>query len=247
MSQPTPFSDNLWQPFWAKALAVFDEVKMAIQPDETTLKHQLETLYTQLVATNQHTNLTRIADAEGFLHRHVLDSWTLLPYIPPHSTVLDIGTGAGFPALPLALVRPDCTIHAVDSVAKKVAFIQSVVGQLKLPNCHSHHARIEDLGRDEDFREKIDMVTARGVAALPTLLELSTPCLKVGGQLLAMKSQSGWETELTQAGNALNTLNASATDVYAVGDDTVIGGITKDGPTPAKYPRGKNHPRTKPL
>lgn len=252
-----------WPGFWQQAQPLLSPLFNArfsasgLHLDEATLQNQLQTLYTRLLETNQHTNLTRITDAEGFLTRHILDSWSLVPYLPnPQSqttlSILDIGSGAGFPVLPLALVyataRPTIHFHAVDSVAKKVGFIQQAAGELDLSNLTAHHTRVEDFAHQEAYREQMACVTARAVAAMPTLLELALPCLQVGGQLLAQKSVSGWAAETKDAQTALKLLHAkiSATHPGLTGD-TVIGVVEKRKATPKRYPRGQNQPRKTPL
>lgn len=235
--------NNLWQPLFNQGCQYFTNST----PEQPKIQAAIEQLYAQLVETNAHTNLTRITTAEDFLQRHILDSWTLSPLIPENSCLVDMGTGGGFPAIPLAIIRPDITIVGVDSVAKKLAFIDKVCEQLGLNNLTTCHSRLEDLGHQKDYREQWDMITARGLAALPTLLELTTPCLKIGGQLLAMKATTGWETEAPTAKGALNTLQCRVERTVSVNGDTLIGIITKTGNTPKAYPRGQNLPRKKPI
>lgn len=211
--------------------------------------------YAGLFSVNQHTNLTRIDDAKGFLWRHVLDSMTLIPWVSQNATLLDLGTGAGFPAIPLALMRPDVRVTAVDSVQKKCRFIEDVATVMGLNNVTVLHTRSEELGHDVEYREQFDYVTARAVAALPTLIELGVPFLKESGLLLAMKQQSAVEEELPQSGKALDVLNATVLGVepacfQASPAELLNHSIVRIGRTgelTSMYPRLKNKPRKSPL
>ncbi len=234
-----------WPKVWATALPLLPNT------DETALNKQLQKLYVKLEAENQNINLTRIVSVEGFLWRHVLDSWTVLPHIPPQARVMDVGTGAGFPALPVAMVRPDVKMTATDSVAKKLTCVASFSKALGLNNLTTLHSRIEDAAHSTEHRGQYDVVLARGVAALPTLVELTLPLLKPDGQLLALKTASAATEELTNAQKAMATLGGThasthATDTHA-DEPLVIVAIEKVAETPKQYPRGKNQPRKLPI
>lgn len=211
---------------------------------------QLQWFYDYLIEANRHINLTRITALDDFLHRHLLDSLTLAPFLPAGAKLADIGSGAGFPALPLAIVRPDIQVIAVESVGKKCAFIRECAEKLHLSSLTVLNQRSESLGQDPEFREQFDMVTARAVAALPGLLELCLPLVKVGGAFLSMKGLS-YETELAAAKNALKTLGGELKEIKTFTHPSLIGSrlliIKKVQPTPAKYPRGVGLPVKTPL
>jgi 16S rRNA (guanine527-N7)-methyltransferase len=211
---------------------------------------RFERFYAQLVEANRSVNLTRITALEDFLYRHLLDSLTLAPLIPPQARLADIGSGAGFPAIPLAIARPDVTVTAVESIGKKCRFIQAVQESLPLPNVIVRAERSEALGQHPDTRERFDCVTARAVAALPVLLELCLPLVRPGGLFLAMKGLS-YEAELTAAKQALKTLGGELKEVKTFPHPKLEGSrllvIAKTRPTPKPYPRSAGLAAKKPL
>jgi len=236
---------------WVQAMPALQPL-LPEQVDTDALTASMEALYAILWQGNQRMNLTRITDPAGFVWRHGVDSLTLLPFIPANAAVLDVGTGAGFPLLPLALARPDCTFVGMDSVGKKCDYVASAAKKLTISERVTLlHGRCDELAHKPEYRHQFDVVTARGVAALPTLLELTLPFLKPGGVLLAMKSNQGAEEELKTAKHALRALHAS---VVAVEESTIpeLSGfcvirIQSDSPCSDKYPRPQNKPRLKPL
>jgi 16S rRNA (guanine527-N7)-methyltransferase len=217
---------------------------------EDVQRAALERFYLQLVEANQTTNLTRITAEEEFLYRHLLDSLVVSPYIPPNAKMADVGSGAGFPAIPIAIARPDVRVLAVESVGKKCQFIQAVQENLNLPNLSVSNERSETLGQKTDTREQFDVVTARAVAALPVLLELCLPLLKVGGRFLAMKGLS-YEAELEASQKALKTLGGELKQVLSFPHPRLEGArvlvFEKSAPTPKAYPRAAGLPAKKPL
>lgn len=151
----------------------------------------------ELLRWNRTYNLTAITDAETAIEKHLIDSLTLLPCLGPAERLLDIGSGAGFPALPLKIVRPELEIVSVDAVAKKIRFQSHVARKLKLEKFRAWHGRIESLP-DEPFGQQFDLVVARAFSSLPKLIELAQPCLAGGGQIIAMKGPEG-DRELEEA------------------------------------------------
>ncbi len=175
---------------------------------------QLETLdafYRVLIETNRHTNLTRITNEEGFLYRHVLDSLILSPFIGEGDNVIDIGSGAGFPAIPLAIFRPDITVTAVDSVGKKCRFIETVAETLTLSNLKVESARAEELAHKPKHREQYDIALARAVASLPLLLEFVSGFIKPSGMFIASKGEKA-AYELAISKKAMDTLSLDLED-----------------------------------
>jgi 16S rRNA (guanine527-N7)-methyltransferase len=238
-------ADN--QPQWTVWRNAAQELGIEISDAQ---EMQFKGFYAHLIEFNQHTNLTRITELEDFLYRHLLDSLTLAPLIPQNARLIDIGSGAGFPALPLAIIRPDLSVIAVDSVGKKCKFIEEAAENLKLSSFTVRHQRSEELGQDAQLREQFDIVSARAVAALPVLLELCLPLIKVGGAFLAMKGLS-YEGELEASQNALNILGGAVKEVKTFNHPSLSGSrllvIEKTKPTPRQYPRKSGLPAKNPL
>lgn len=204
------------------------------------MQERLHRFYALLTDANRVMNLTRITAPEDFLYRHLLDSLSLSPFVPSGAHLVDIGSGAGFPALPLAVCRPDVTVTAVEATEKKCRFIESVRQTLDLSNLSVRRERAEALAYDSGFRERADRVTARAVAALPVLLELCLPFVKVGGLFLAMKG-CAYEEELAASDTALSVLGGSLKAVHTFEEPRLEAArlllFEKTHPTPATYPR----------
>lgn len=202
-----------------------------------------------LVEYNEKVNLTAVTEGEEILKKHFLDSLLLEKYgtIPQNARVLDIGSGAGFPGVPLALQRPDLDITLLDSLNKRIIFLDLLCEKLGIV-CHTHHGRAEQDAKNPDFREQFDVVTARAVAALPTLAEYSLPFVKVGGIWIAMK---GPNEPIKSALQAIRLLGGKLVDTIAYqlpgGDERVIYVVKKISQTPTKYPRNSGQIKAKPL
>lgn len=195
---------------------------------------------------NEKINLTAITEPEEVKVKHFLDSCSAAELLPGGASVLDIGSGAGFPGLPLKIVRPDLTVTLLDSVNKKVAFMNDVVAELKLSGVTAVHARIEDFPHKGEY----DAVVSRAVAELSTLAEYALPFVKIGGAFIAYKSEKA-ESEAEAAASAITLLGGRIREIreafVATGLTRKLIVIDKIAPTPPKYPRGKNLPRLKPL
>lgn len=195
---------------------------------------------------NEKINLTAITEPEEVKIKHFLDSCSAAELLPGGASVLDIGSGAGFPGLPLKIVRPDLTVTLLDSVNKKVAFVSDVVAELKLSRVTAVHARIEDFPHKGEY----DAVVSRAVAELSTLAEYALPFVKIGGAFIAYKSEKA-ESEAEAAASAITLLGGRIREIreafVAAGLTRKLIIIDKIAPTPPKYPRGKNLPRLKPL
>lgn len=195
---------------------------------------------------NEKINLTAITEPEEVKVKHFLDSCSAAELLPGGASVLDIGSGAGFPGLPLKIVRPDLTVTLLDSVNKKVAFVSDVVAELKLSGVTAVHARIEDFPHKGEY----DAVVSRAVAELSTLAEYALPFVKIGGAFIAYKSEKA-ESEAEAAASAITLLGGRIREIreafVAAGLTRKLIIIDKIAPTPPKYPRGKNLPRLKPL
>jgi 16S rRNA (guanine527-N7)-methyltransferase len=212
-----------------------------------------------LLAANARTNLTRITEPEAVAVKHFADSLTVLRAMPTFAegmSVVDVGTGAGFPGLVLKIARPDLRVTLLDSLAKRLAFLRTVVDTLGLAGVTLVHARSEDAGRDGAYRDRFDLVTARAVAGLPTLLEWCGPLVRVGGQFIAMKS-GGVDMELAAAESASHALGLRLYQDIALPLPTLAGEdappqrrllvYEKQRPTPARYPRRPAEIKAKPL
>ena len=201
---------------------------------------------------NQKFNLTAIADPEGIRLKHFYDSLTCLRVIKELSaSIIDVGCGAGFPGIPLMILRPAFRLTLVESVGKKADFCSEVVKQLNLNNVTVLHARAEDLGQDKTHREKYDWAMARAVAPMPVLAEYLLPLVKVGGNMLAQKG-SGAKADLVQAANAIALLGGEVAQVDEfelpeLKEKRALVLIRKRKPTPPKYPRKAGLPSKKPL
>ncbi|MBQ9979376.1 MAG: 16S rRNA (guanine(527)-N(7))-methyltransferase RsmG [Clostridia bacterium] len=159
-------------------------------------EEQLERLFTlaeRLVEVNKVMNLTAITDEDGIILRHFVDSMLISEFIEPNSTLIDVGCGAGFPTLPLAIIRPDIKITALDSTEKRIRYVDETAKLLGLNNVKAVAARAEDFAKLPDKREKFDFATARAVASMPILAELTIPFVKIGGSLIAMKAKGATE------------------------------------------------------
>ncbi|MCU0492831.1 MAG: 16S rRNA (guanine(527)-N(7))-methyltransferase RsmG [Chloroflexaceae bacterium] len=216
--------------------------------------HQLDQfgLYAhELRRWNEQVNLTAITDEAGIVVRHFLDSlWCARAWGEPPARLVDIGTGAGFPGLVLKLLRPTMQLTLAESVGKKTAFLQHMVGLLELTDVAVLTARAEELGRDPQHREQYDVATARAVADLRVLTEYCLPLVRVGGRLLAPKS-AAVDEELAAAQAAIKQLGGQLLAVETV---TLPGLeprrmviIEKVAPTPASYPRAVGVPGRRPL
>ena len=199
-----------------------------------------------LIETNKKFNLTSIDDPKEIRIKHFEDSLTIKSYINKVMKVLDIGSGAGFPGIPLRIEK-DFDLTLIDSVNKKVNFMNEVIEELKLEKAKAIHVRAEDYAKDH--REEFDMVISRAVANLSTLSEYALPFLKVGGIFIAMKGPKA-EEEYEQAQNALKILggeliNIDTIDLYGNTRKNIL--IKKVRSTKKKYPRGKNQPKKNPL
>jgi 16S rRNA (guanine527-N7)-methyltransferase len=208
----------------------------------------------ELAAWNEHrTNLTAITDPLAVEMRHFLDSLTILKVIPltPGIRVIDVGTGAGFPGVPLRIVAPGIRLALLEATGKKTQFLQHICAELKLPNARIVHARAEDAGQDAAHREQYDLVLARSVAHMPILMEYLLPLCKIGGQCIAMKGESA-AAEIQLAENAIRILGGRFTQIVPielphVAETHHLVIVAKVAATPARYPRKPGIPSKNPL
>lgn len=204
-----------------------------------------------LVDTNKKFNLTSITDEKEIILKHFIDCATVLNHIPYGSTVIDVGCGAGFPSLPIAILREDVIVTALDSTAKKISFINLTARQLPLNNITAITARAEDFANKH--RESFDISISRAVARLNILDELCLPLTRPGGHFIAMKSSRG-EEEYSEARNGINILGGTLENTrkislsfenQAIERELYI--IKKQSGTPPQYPRNYSQISKKPL
>lgn len=199
-----------------------------------------------LLEVNSHTNLTTITDPEEIELKHFKDSLTVLDYIKEGDKVLDLGAGAGFPGIPLRIEK-DFDLTLIDSVNKKVNFMNEVIEILGLSNARAIHTRAEDFAKEN--REGFDVVVSRAVANMSTLSELCLPFVKVGGLFIALKGPKADE-EVKSAANALEILGGEVIKMEEIdldGNERVNVIVKKVRSCKKTYPRGQNLPKRKPL
>ena len=217
-----------------------------------TEAEQFERYHALLVEANARMNLTRVPDDPiEAADRNYLDSISVLSAaFPSAQNAVDVGSGAGFPGVPLAIMLPETHFVLLDSLGKRVDFLNSVIDALRL-NAEAVHLRAEDAAKLPNYREQFDLACARAVAPMNVLCEYLLPFLRVEGWMLALKGPS-LEAELDQAGNALNTLGGSVTKTLALSipgrdwDHRAVW-IHKTAPTPDRYPRKAGTVEKKPI
>ena len=213
---------------------------------------QFSLYFDLLIETNKVMNLTAITEPEEVAVKHIIDS--LLAYdekIFPGKLLADVGTGAGFPGIPLKIYCPELKVVLLDSLAKRLKFLEAVIEKLGLKDISCVHLRAEDAGQNKNHREKYDLVTARAVARLSVLSEYCLPLVKVGGYFIAMKG-SKFKEEIFEWNTAVGILGGeiiSAEEVKLPGldDGRAIIRIRKIKKTPVKYPRKAGLPEKQPL
>lgn len=224
-----------------------------IELDQTRID-KFEKYYELLIQENQKMNLTTITKYDDVVKKHFLDSCLILKDIPfsyfENKVVLDLGTGAGFPGIPLAIMLPNTSFTLVDSLNKRIEFLELIVDALGLTNVELIHGRAEDLGRNDKYREQFDICVSRAVAALPLLLEYCSPFIKVEGNLFLYKSKKITQ-EIEEAKNAFHILNCNIEKILNLADEKdyerYILKINKNNFTPNKYPRKAGKPKKNPL
>ena len=209
--------------------------------------------YELLVEKNKVMNLTAITEFDEVVEKHFLDSVSLTQQLDLHQPlkVLDLGTGAGFPGIPLKIVFPELEITLMDSLNKRVLFLQDVISSLKLENIEAVHGRAEEAARNKKYRESFDLCVSRAVANISTLSEYCLPFVKIGGSFISYKS-STIEDELEDGKKGIAILGGKVKDVYKftlpdseLQRSFVI--IEKEKKTPKAYPRKAGTPSKEPL
>lgn len=220
----------------------------------TLTEEQIEKFYNYmnlLIEWNKKINLTAIVELKDIILKHFIDSLTIVKYIKEGETIIDVGTGAGFPGIPLKIAREDLKITLADSLNKRINFLNEVINKLDLKNIETIHTRAEELGKNKKYREKFDIATSRAVANMSTLSEYLIPFIKVKGRCICMKS-SDIDTELENAKKAINILGCEieSKDKFNLpnsdlGRSVII--LRKVKNTPSKFPRKAGTPAKEPI
>ena len=217
-------------------------------------EEQIEKFYIYmnlLIDWNEKINLTAIIKPEEIILKHFVDCLTIANYIEDNSKLIDMGTGAGFPGIPLKIYRDDLNIVLADSLNKRINFLNEVIDTLKLDNIETIHTRAEELGKNKKYREQFDIATSRAVANLATLSEYLLPFVKIGGKCICMKG-SEIDEEISNAKKAITILGGKVVgkDIFNLpqsdlGRSIVV--IKKVKETPGKFPRKPGTPAKEPI
>ncbi len=204
-----------------------------------------------LVEWNKKINLTAITEEKDIILKHFVDSLTVLKYIKDNKNIVDVGTGAGFPGIPLAIMNDSLKITLVDSLNKRINFLNEVCSKIKLKNTKAIHSRAEEFGQDNNYRESYDIAISRAVSNLTVLAEYLLPLVKVGGKIICMKGPD-IEEELKQAKSAIDILGGKfeRCDNFCLPKSDISRNIiiiNKIKETPKKYPRKAGTPVKTPL
>lgn len=204
-----------------------------------------------LIEWNEKMNLTAITDPKEIILKHFVDSLTIAKYVKEDKSIIDMGTGAGFPGIPIKIYRKDIKVVLADSLNKRIKFLDEVIDKLKLENVETIHCRAEELGKNKQYREKFDYATSRAVANLSTLSEYLMPFVKLNGKCIFMKTIEV-EEELEKAKKAIKTLGGKIEKVDKfeipesdLGRSIII--VKKEKITPNKFPRKPGTPAKEPL
>ena len=207
--------------------------------------------YLLLIEWNEKMNLTAITEVNDVILKHFIDSLTICKYIPQNAKIIDVGTGAGFPGIPIKIYREDTQITLLDSLNKRVLFLQEVINKLDLKNIEAIHGRAEEVARNNKYREKFDVVTSRAVANMSTLTEYMIPFIKIDGLCIMMKGFD-YKEELEKSQRAINLLGAELKNVeeFILPDSDINRSvilIDKVKSTPKQYPRKAGMPSKNPI
>lgn len=217
--------------------------------------NQFNQYFTNLIAANQKVNLTRITEEDDVYLKHFFDSLTPLftfsEVFKSGSTVCDVGAGAGFPSIPLKILQPEIKVTIVDSLGKRLTFLQNLIEKLQLQDVTLVHGRAEDIGQNKLYREQFAIVTARAVANMAVLSEYCLPLVKKSGYFVALKGPKA-EKELQDGQKAINLLGGKVIQTEELqlpnsSEERTLILVQKVKATPKKYPRQAGTPHRKPI
>ena len=224
-----------------------------LTPDQL---QKFEVFYKELVEWNKRVNLTSVTGYEEVQITHFLDSLTIIlgfhsPQPDKQLSIIDVGTGAGFPGIPLRIVLPEIRLVLLESTAKKAEFLRYITAKLELDNVEIVRGRAEEVGHDESYRESFDIVVSRALALLNVLAELTLPFCAIGGRLIAQK-KGDISQEVYQSSRAVSIIGGEVSEVLDITLDEFDDGrclviIDKVKATPSKYPRRPGIPTKKPI
>ncbi|MBP3708756.1 MAG: 16S rRNA (guanine(527)-N(7))-methyltransferase RsmG [Clostridia bacterium] len=228
--------------------------KYANMADIKLNSNQIKKFYTymnMLIEWNEKINLTAIVEPREIIIKHFIDSLTIATYIDDSSKIIDIGTGAGFPGIPLKIYNESYNVTLLDSLNKRINFLNEVINALNLDNIETVHGRAEDFAQNSSYREKYDYAISRAVAPLNILLEYLVPYAKVNGSIIAMKGSSV-NDEISQAQSAMKKLDVTIeknekTELPEESGNRYILVIKKEKETKKVYPRKAGTPKKNPL
>jgi len=224
--------------------------KLEIKLDEEQLKKFYKYMEL-LIEWNKKINLTAIIEPKEVITKHFIDSLTILKYIDKNASIVDVGTGAGFPGIPLKISNHNLKVTLIDSLNKRIIFLNEVIEKLELKKIKAIHSRAEEFGKNKDYRESYDIAVSRAVARLNILAEYLLPIIKIGGKCICMKGPDTQE-EIDEAKTAINVLGGEIEEIkeFALpGTEikrTVII-INKIKSTPNKFPRKAGTPTKEPI
>lgn len=234
--------------FYNKLKKLSDAIEVELDSDECNKFYEYMNV---LLEWNEKMNLTAITEEDEVILKHFIDSLTILKYIKENDTIIDVGTGAGFPGIPIAIKQKSNNITLLDSLNKRITFLNEVTTKLELENVKTVHGRAEDYGKDKDCREKFDISVSRAVANLATLSEYLLPFVKVGGRAICMKGPD-CDDEIENAQKAIKELGGQIEKIEKFKlpnsdiERTIII-LKKVKSTPNKYPRKAGVPSKEPI
>lgn len=223
--------------------------KINVSVDDDML-NKFYTYMKEIIVWNDKVNVTAITDEKMFIVKHFIDSLTVNRFVENKTNIIDIGTGAGFPGIPLKIVNPNLKVTLIDSVNKKLNVIRDISEKFNFTNLEIIHTRAEDLANNKEYREKYDVATTRAVSNLTTILEYMLPFVKIGGYAVCMKGPN-YKEELEDARKAIEVLGGEYQFIEELNVDEELERniiiIKKVKETPKKYPRGQGKPLKEPI
>lgn len=232
-----------------KNVFVEEAKKINVSVDDDML-NKFYTYMKEIIAWNDKVNVTAITDEKMFIVKHFIDSLTVNRFVEDKTNIIDIGTGAGFPGIPLKIINPNLKVTLIDSVNKKLNVIRDISEKINLTNLEIIHTRAEDLANNKEYREKYDVATTRAVSNLTTILEYMLPFVKIGGYAVCMKGPN-YKEELEVARKAIEVLGGEYQFIEELNVNEELERniiiIKKIKETPKKYPRGQGKPLKEPI